>query len=325
MLVKFWGTRGSLARAMDPNAFINRVNQLADEARNQGIQFLDDFMNALKAKKLHDPPVYGGNTSCTEVSSGKTSVFIDMGTGLREAGTKAISAGRKNFSVFCTHMHWDHVSGLPFFVPIYSPDVTIDIYHVHRNAPEHIKINFNGVNFPIKWEDLPAKINFHQIKLYEPVELDGLKVTAFSLDHPGGSFGYRAEADGHSVVVGVDGEYKRLSRADLGRDLPYYQNLDLLVFDSQYEIHELAFKFDWGHSSPMIGVDLAIRERIRNLVFTHHDPWSDEQKIARMYADARKHLSMQLVNFTDLWTHKPEGPSLFTAYDGLEIDLARLT
>ena len=177
VLVKFWGTRGSLARAMGPAAFIGRVGQLADEARNQGIQFLDDFIVALNSKKLADPPVYGGNTSCTEISHGNASIFVDMGTGFREAGTKAIAEGRKKFNIFCTHMHWDHIAGLPFFVPIYSPDVSIEIYHVHLNAPEYIKINFNGVNFPIKWQELPAKVTFHQIKVYETVDIDGMSVT----------------------------------------------------------------------------------------------------------------------------------------------------
>src|SRR5690606_37354028 len=138
--------------------------------------------------------------------------------------------GDKEFHVFMTHMHWDHVMGMPFFTPVFIPGHTIHIYHVHKNPPDHIKINFNGVNIPIKWDQLGAEIVFHELKLYEPKEFGDVTVTPFALDHPAGSFGYRFDADGKSLAIGVDGEYKRLTPKELGKDLKFYQNLDLLLF-----------------------------------------------------------------------------------------------
>lgn len=322
MYIKCWGTRGSLPHAISHESFVHTLENLIKLARTHGIESTEDLLQACKAGKLHQPIVYGGNTTCTEIGHAGHSVYVDMGSGLREAGTAALQKGVKEFHIFLTHMHWDHVMGMPFFVPVHLPDHKIHIYHVHKNAPEHVRINFNGVNFPLSWEQLRGSVEFHQIKLYESKVFGALTVTPFVLDHPGGSFGYRFEADGKSAAIGVDGEYKRLTPDELGRDLKYFQNLDLLLFDAQYEMSELASRFDWGHCSPDIGVDLALREGIRKLVFTHHDPWSNEDKLRRMFLNAIKYMKSQLPSHQERWAStQPEGPRLQMAYDGLTIEL----
>ena len=324
MKVKFWGTRGSLPQATNNNELLTLVGDLLQDAKNQGIRTLRTFKMALEKGDLGKPVVYGGNTTCTEIIHGDKMFFIDMGSGLREAGSHYMPKGIKEFHIFLTHMHWDHVMGLPFFVPVHAAGYKVKIYHVHRNAPEYVKINFNGINFPLTFDQLGGKIEFEQLKLYEPKDFGSVKVTPFVLDHPGGCFGFRFDADnGKSLAVGVDGEYKRITREQLGHDLPYYQNLDMLIFDAQYEISELASRFDWGHSSPNIGVDLAVREGIKHLVFTHHDPWSTPVKLRRMKEAADDHLLTILPGNQKQWATlgQPTGPALSTAYDGLVIDL----
>jgi len=321
--VKFWGTRGSLPQALNNSDVTGLIGDLLLESERLGIRTLRTFKLALDNGELGSPVSYGGNTTCTEVLHGDRQFFVDMGSGLREAGSFYMPTGRKEFHIFLTHMHWDHIMGLPFFIPIHVPGYTIKIYHVHRNAPEHVKINFNGVNFPLTWDQLGGKIEFVQMKLYEGLKFDDVTVTPFVLDHPGGSFGYRFDAGGKSCAIGVDGEFKRMSPAELGKDLPFYQNLDLLIFDAQYEIAELASRFDWGHCSPNIGVDLALREGIKTLVFTHHDPWATPAKLRRMYKVAADHRKAHLSAFKDRWNAvgQPEGPKLVSAWDSMVIDL----
>jgi phosphoribosyl 1,2-cyclic phosphodiesterase len=320
--ITFWGTRGSLPVSVSNARFISHIDDLALQAQKAGIERIKDFIQFIKDGKFGSPLLFGGNTTCTEVSSGPSTIYVDMGSGLREAGTKAIQQGIKEFHILMTHMHWDHVMGMPFFIPIHIPGHRIHVYHVHKNAPEFIKINFNGVNFPLTWDQLRGQIEFHPVKLYQTFSIGELAVTPFVLDHPGGSFGYRFESGGKSFVVGVDSEYKRLAREELGRDLAYYQNLDALLFDAQYEMAELATRFDWGHCSPNIGIDLALREKIKTLIFTHHDPWSSEEKLRRMFTIANNYLKSQFENFKEEWAPiQPEGPILKMAYDGLVLPL----
>ena len=324
--LKLWGTRGSLPRPFDHKGILEFCYDLIKIAGDKGLKSLDEFKEALGNGSLRDPLVYGGHTTCSEIIHGDHRCYVDMGTGITDAGQEAMAEGRNSFTIFQTHVHWDHIMGMPFFVPIYIPGTKITIYHVHPKAPEYIKLQFNGVNFPVRWDQLAADIEFRQIRLYDKVSFDDMTVSPFALDHPGGSFGYRFEQNGKSVAIGVDGEYKRLTPKELGRDLPYYQDLDILVFDAQYEMDELASRFDWGHCSPPIGVDLALREGIKNLILTHHDPRANEQKGTRMLEEARKHLKLQLPAYKKIWDKlgQPTGPNVFSAYDGMTVDLDKL-
>ncbi len=325
--IKLWGTRGSLPRAMTAQSLATVLEELVAQAKAQGITTLDGFATAAKTGGFGKQPLYfGGNTSCYEVSQDNVHAFVDMGTGITDACYTAMTQGRKEFVIFQTHVHWDHIMGLPFFVPIYIPGNKLTIYHVHKNAPDHIRLLFNGVNFPVKWSDLGATIEFCELKPYQQTQLGAMSVTPFALDHPGGSFGYRFESAGKSIAVGVDGEYKRLTAKELGKDLPFYQNLDLLIFDGQYDMDELASRYDWGHSSPPIGIDLALREGIRNIVLTHHDPRTGESKSRRMLDDARKHCQTHLPAYQKTWDSlgQSKGPNIYAGYDGLILDLEKM-
>jgi ribonuclease BN (tRNA processing enzyme) len=112
----------------------------------------------------------------------------------------------------------------------------------------------------------------------------------------------------------------------LGKDLRFYQNLDALVFDGQFNLNELASRNDWGHCSPSLGCELAMREGIRNLVLTHHDPRRDDAGGREMLRDAQTYVDQNLSKYQDIWKglNQAEGPNILSAYDGLELDLNKL-
>lgn len=322
MDITFWGSRGSSPRVTSHDDMLTLLRRLVTDAQQKNIHTLPDFLVAAETGRLGSPIVYGGHTPCTEVSHGARRFFVDMGSGWREAGTKYM-AKEKSYTVFLTHMHWDHLLGINFFIPIFVPGNKITIYHVHKNAPEFVKLMFNGVNFPVKWEALGATVEFVQVKLYDQLQFDDVTVSPFALDHPGGSFGWRFDAGGKSLAVGFDGEYKRVSRAELGNDLAYYQNLDFLVFDAQYDLAEVINRYDWGHSSPTIGIDLALREGIKTIALVHHDPWASDDKLRSALAQTRAYSRARVKNYPEHWSAQPDGPTIIMAYDGLTLDMNR--
>ncbi|MCX6124488.1 MAG: MBL fold metallo-hydrolase, partial [Proteobacteria bacterium] len=115
MKIKFWGTRGSLPQATTNTDFIGILDELIQTASALGIRTTRTFKAAIESGELGQPVVFGGNTTCTEVIHDDEFCFVDMGSGLREAGTFYMQKGVKEFHIFLTHMHWDHIMGLPFF------------------------------------------------------------------------------------------------------------------------------------------------------------------------------------------------------------------
>ena len=316
MKIILWGTRGSIPRTLTHSSFIGTLLELLQKGVLKNISDADTLLKRLKEST---PLTYGGNTTCIEVLQRDSSFVVDLGTGLVDYAMSRKSRKQysdKTYNFFLTHLHWDHIIGLPFFPPLYEKDSIINIYHVHKHAPEYLRIIFNGVNFPVSWKNLEAKINFQQLSLYTPVKFTNLTITAFVLDHPGQSFGYRFDNGITSTAVALDTKLERRTPEQLGDDYKYYEGLDYLLFDSQYEQNELEKRYDWGHSSPKLGVDLAFRAKIKHLVLMHHSP---EASDADLHS---KHISTK--NYTDTVYKTTDGkfcPRIISGYDGLEIDV----
>jgi phosphoribosyl 1,2-cyclic phosphodiesterase/DNA-binding response OmpR family regulator len=264
MRVRFWGTRGSIAK---PGASTIR---------------------------------YGGNTSCVEVrSAAGTLVVLDCGTGAHDLGRSLMAGARQPLRghMLITHTHWDHIQGLPFFAPLFVPGNEWDIY-APRGLAQSLRETLAGqmqyTYFPLTLEQLGATVRYHDL-VEGAFRIGEIEVRAQYLNHPALTLGYRLEAGGACLVYATDHEPYSSPLASgcgeiSGRDLHHAEFLagaDLLIHDAQYTAQEYPDKAGWGHSGYDYVLALARRAGVKRLALTHHDPSRDDDALDRIVETLR--------------------------------------
>lgn len=324
MKVKLWGVRGSLPTPYTPDVLEGRIRRLLHEFFDNGHKSkeqVDTFLNSLPAYRRGG---FGGNTACIEVSTDSTSVIIDGGSGLRRLGEMLMGGpcalGRGEVHVLLTHFHWDHLVGLPFFIPIFIRGNQIHFHAVQDDLEMAVRQMFTKPFFPVPFEQLGASIHFHRLQPRKELKIGDLNFAPFELDHPDPCWGYRFQHGGKVFSYCVDTEATRLSPAALGPDLPLYQGVDLMIFDGQYTLMEVTEKINWGHAAAPIGLDLAIREGVKRVLFMHHDPAASDEKIADAERQTREYFQAYLESARSAGRVVPPIEWSF-AYEGMVITI----
>jgi phosphoribosyl 1,2-cyclic phosphodiesterase len=237
MKIRFWGVRGSIASPGPETATI------------------------------------GGNTSCVEVVCGKTRIVLDAGTGLRGLGNQLLAeGGDPELTLLLSHYHWDHIQGLPFFVPVYRKDTQMTIVggaNGVMSVRETLERQMSAPSFPVRFDEVAARIATREVKLGDTFDAGEATVRVGKGNHPGGVVAYRIEHEGVSVVYATDTEHYACVDPAL-RALA--DGADVLVYDAQYTPDEYATKVGWGHSTYVAGAELARAAGVSTYVLYHHDP-----------------------------------------------------
>jgi phosphoribosyl 1,2-cyclic phosphodiesterase len=301
MQIKLWGVRGSLPSPLLPETIARRFESLLTQYER-----LRESGSAISASKYlsslpsHSLGGFGGNTSCAEVWTKTSRLLIDGGSGLQPFSDHIMRTdpSAQEFHFYFTHYHWDHLIGLPFFVPLYMKGKTIHFYAVEKDMESSLRTLFKKPNFPVPFEGLAAEIKFHTVEARKPFKVGDFSVTPYGLDHPDPCWGARIEYQGKSIAWCVDNEGVRTERQALGEDYKLYHEADLMVFDAQYSFGEGLSRINWGHSSGPIGIDIAIRENIKQALFMHHDPSASDEGIFQ--AEMQTHAYFNEVTKTQL-------------------------
>jgi phosphoribosyl 1,2-cyclic phosphodiesterase len=217
---------------------------------------------------------YGGHTSCVAVAPERADVptlVLDAGTGLRTLS--AILPGPCfQGAILLSHLHWDHVEGIPFFVKGDQDDSNVEVYLPAQNGSSGHDLLAGMMQppwFPITPEGLRGSWTFNAL---EPgkVTVGDFEVTAVEIAHKGGrTFGYRVDDGTASMAYLPDHAPVQGCSDDLTSMLSC---VDMILHDAQFLESERVVADLFGHATVPEAVALATEAKAGTLVLFHHGP-----------------------------------------------------
>lgn len=321
MQVRFWGTRGSLPASTTTRTIETKIFKAIKLSQSYKLETDEQIFSFMRTKlPFAVRASFGGNTSCVEIREQQEYVLCDAGTGLRDFGNyfmKKKSTGNENlsnvFHIFISHLHWDHIQGFPFFIPAYIPGNRINIYGCHKDLEKSFVNQQNPPFFPVPLDSMRADISFRIFEPGKTYNIAGMSVTTIKQNHPGDSYGYCFIRDGKKIVYSTDCEHKEDADDDNYEFIRFFKNADLLIFDSQYRLLDAVdSKENWGHSSNLMGVELAVRSGVKRLSLFHSEHTYDDESLAQFLNDTHEYLKIH-DNTSTLEVN--------LAYDGMDLEI----
>ena len=318
MLVRFWGTRGSIPVALTSADIRRKVETALSMAIAKGVDspdkvrsFIDNDLDFSIAQ------TYGGQSPCVEIETGRAEYLVcDMGSGARAFGGRIMAAQKSGpivVNVLMSHVHWDHIMGFPFFTPAYVPGARIRIFGCHDVIEKAFRLQQSAPCFPVDFSRLSADIEFVKLEAGKTVDIAGYQVTPKLQRHTGDSYGYRFERDGKAIVYSTDSEHKLEDPAETEEFVAFFRDADLVIFDAMYSLLDaVSVKEDWGHSSNMVGVELAQLANVKHLCMFHHEPAFNDERIQSVLNET--------IRFEQL-TRGDRALIVSAAFDGMEIEV----
>jgi phosphoribosyl 1,2-cyclic phosphodiesterase len=254
---------------------------------------------------------YGGNTACVALTSaGEDPVIFDLGTGLRPFGETQPTDGSFSGTALVTHIHWDHVQGLPFFPPADREGARLRIYGPEQDEGT-LRDRFDDFMrppyFPVRVADLRGDYSFHEV-LKDEIRVGQADVMVRPVPHVGPTVGYRVTWHGRVVTYISDHQAPPDLDHVAESVLELAAGADVLIHDAQYTPAEFVEKSHWGHCTIDYAIRVGRQAGVRTLVLFHHDPSHGDECMDEILADARMEAG-------------PDGPEILAAYEGLRLHL----
>ncbi len=271
MKVKFWGVRGSIA---SPGPHTVR---------------------------------YGGNTTCIEVRTDNNELIIlDAGTGIFPLSQTLLAELPVQANVFISHSHWDHIQGLPFFIPNFIPGNVLRLHGAYdpvsgKGVEQVMSVQLQYSYFPVREAEMKGTIEYVTLMPEQTIQVGSATVTPYLLNHPVINFGYRIESGGKSVFFTGDHEPPYNIYAPQDPEYAEYQSfvderqaailqgmrgVDVLIADTSYTAQEYPAKVGWGHGTFASSIQYATQAGAKVLYCTHHEPTRSDEALEAAFAQA---------------------------------------
>lgn len=253
----------------------------------------------------------GGNTSCVELRVNNQILVCDAGTGIIPLGNYLMTqTDIRTLLIILTHYHWDHICGLPFFVPAFIPTWHLKFFGPGKNREQieyFISQQMKPPFFPIETEQWLSQVEY--IK-ENPVIHGPFTIYPFNVHHPGSTFGYRIKVKDKTIVYVSDNELSfarnsidqsltektysdeefalmlAMKEEEKQTELRFMRGADILIHDAQYTYEDYQKKRGWGHSCYLDTVACAIEAQVKQLYLYHHDPYYSDERIEVIYQHA---------------------------------------
>lgn len=235
---------------------------------------------------------YGGDTSSVELrTKNNRAVILDAGSAIRRLGSTLSEEERVD--ILLSHLHMDHVQGLPFFAPLLDPNIEVHIWgpiSTTRTLRSRLARYLSPPLFPVRVRELPEVV-FHDVPP-SSFEIDSLHISADLITHPGATLGYRIAEDGavltylpdHEPALGCR-EFPNAPEWTSGFDLA--AESDVLIHDAQYTDQEYVGRVGWGHTCASQLAVFAEMTGAKRLVTFHHDPSHSDEMLDEMHQDLK--------------------------------------
>jgi phosphoribosyl 1,2-cyclic phosphodiesterase len=271
MKIKFWGVRGSI-----PSPGPNTVK-------------------------------YGGNTTCIEIRTDDNELIIlDAGTGIFALSQELLKEMPVTANVFITHSHWDHIQGLPFFLPIFIPGNALRLHGAFdpvsgRGIEQIMEVQLQYSYFPVRVAEIKARIEYETLMPEQSVRIGSATITPMQLNHPVINFGYRIDCNGKSVFFTGDHEpycniyvpgdedheeYRMLIEDKEKSIIEAMRGVDVLIADSSFTAEEYPSKKGWGHGTFDSCIAMAKKSGAKLVYCTHHEPTRSDEALEREFEKA---------------------------------------
>jgi len=233
---------------------------------------------------------YGGNTSCVEIEfADGTTLILDAGSGIRELGQRIAERDPGLLYICLTHLHLDHVEGLGFFEPLWTPGWKLHFWgppSATTTLQDRVARYLSPPLFPVGLAEAPAEVVFEDVPR-EPWRLGSAVIEAEAVEHRGPTVGYRIDDEGRVLVYLPDHEPYLTAALDDERKWvsgwALAAGADLLLHDSQYTEEEYAQRLGWGHSSVNQAAVFSRAAGVRQLGMFHHDPMRSDHELEELY------------------------------------------
>ncbi|CAM8651818.1 PhnP Metal-dependent hydrolases of the beta-lactamase superfamily I [Comamonadaceae bacterium] len=250
---------------------------------------------------------YGGNTTCIEIRTDNNELIIlDAGTGIFPLSQTLLAEMPVTANVLITHSHWDHIQGLPFFIPNFIPGNTLRLHGGFdpvsgKGIEQVMAVQLQYSYFPVREEEMKARIEYVTLIPDQPIQIGSATVTPCLLNHPVVDFGYRIECNGKSVFFTGDHEppYNIYAPGDEGfadyqafvdeknnAILEAIRGVDVYIADTSYTDAEYPSKKGWGHGTFSTSIASAHAAGAKVLFCTHHEPTRSDDALELAFADA---------------------------------------